>query len=187
MFVHLILLLFVSFIASQHTLNQLRLQQYTSPTVCMSLLYVARGCPFGVRSNGGRYMYHSYGNQALLLPDSEQPLYQEMFEAVWDGDVEAVRHMTTKLDDKDRLLVCVQDSQRFTPLVLAAYRGHTAVVTLLLKVAAEQYTPLVRVTREAHSNSLLPCCFGDVVRSICAPLRCRWRRWTTPPLGAAAA
>ena len=38
--VRFIVCLFVCFIASQHTLNQLRLQQYTTPTV-----YVSSDCP----------------------------------------------------------------------------------------------------------------------------------------------
>ena len=87
-----------------------------------------------------------------MLPDSEQSLYHEMFESIWDGDLEAVKHMTTKLDDKDRLLVCVQDLLMLTPLAIAVYRGHADLVTLLVKVAAEQYTPVVcreRVT-QAH-------------------------------------
>ncbi len=101
--------------------------------------------PVSVAVPGSAMRYFGGGGRGLLLPDSEQSLYQEMFESVWDGDLEAVKHMTTKRDDKDRLLVCVQDSAGLTPLALAAFRGHAEIVTLLIRVATEQYTPIVRI------------------------------------------
>jgi hypothetical protein len=43
--------------------------------------------------------------KGLMLPHSEQRMYHELFEAVWDGDEAAVEHLTAKRDDKVRATV----------------------------------------------------------------------------------
>ena len=103
--------------------------------------YLASFTLLNQRKCSGHY-YHPRGG---ILPASEQALYLEMFESVCDGDLGAVTHMVQKLDGKDALLACMVDAHMFTPLVLAVYRGHAAMAALLLRTAAEQFTPYVRV------------------------------------------
>ena len=101
---------------------------------------------------------HSSSTQAVetvpktlsLLVDFEIPSihdinkegYIQLFEAVWRGDKEKIKALTTKPDDKGNVLrIVVHDNMGISPLHIAIWRGEYDTADLMLEIAHLQYAP----------------------------------------------
>ncbi len=62
--------------------------------------------------------------------------------------------------------MCVENAYQFTPLDIAVYRGHARLVTLLIRVAFEQYTPTVRCTTRSVYISAWVWGHASVLRQV---------------------
>jgi ankyrin repeat protein len=65
----------------------------------------------------------------VAMPRLSKKLADEILEAAEEGDLQDV----TRLLTKDKRLLEARDDERCTPLLLAAYFGHDAILRLLLE------------------------------------------------------
>lgn len=73
-----------------------------------------------------------------IIPESERAAYCQLFGAAWMGDDATIR----RLADDRKVLMCVRDNTGYTPLSLAALKGHARCVDAILTCAREQYSRL---------------------------------------------
>lgn len=75
--------------------------------------------------------------------EEELPLYMELYEAVFKGDVAAVEKATIKKALGAQAHVCsILEDLSMTPIHVAIERNFPQVAARLLEIALEQYTPI---------------------------------------------
>jgi hypothetical protein len=81
----------------------------------------------------------------VAIPKEEEPIYKELFEAVWDNNIATVKRLTTGNDGSNSdttqypLHIGVNDQNSQSLLHIACMRGHATMAALILKIADKQY------------------------------------------------
>ena len=76
------------------------------------------------------------------IHDINKEGYIQLFEAVWRGDKEKIKALTTKPDVKGNVLrIAVHDNMGISPLHIAIWRGEYDIADLMLEIAHLQYAP----------------------------------------------
>ncbi|KAK1776822.1 hypothetical protein QBC45DRAFT_394854 [Copromyces sp. CBS 386.78] len=79
------------------------------------------------------------------MTETKQAAYMELFEAVWNGDLDKVKKFTlTSWDDAKQqppLKIAVEGHNGHNPFTLALHRGHYDLAKAVLEIAQAQYSP----------------------------------------------
>ncbi|WEW58217.1 hypothetical protein PRK78_003685 [Emydomyces testavorans] len=71
--------------------------------------------------------------------------YMQLFEAVWDGDIDKVKRLTLSSWGADQeklpLRISVRDRRQLTPFAIAVARGHFELARVILEIVEAQYAP----------------------------------------------
>ncbi|KAI0841040.1 ankyrin [Hypoxylon sp. FL0890] len=82
---------------------------------------------------------------AVDVTDARKAAYIKLFEAAWDGDLEAIKSLTLTSWDADKqeppLKVAVSDGKDNNPFSLAFLRGHYETSKAILEIAQAQWAP----------------------------------------------
>lgn len=91
------------------------------------------------------YEYKFTFNGVQDMTETKQAAYMELFQAVWDGDLDKVKKFTlTSWDDAKEqppLKIAVEGHNGHNPFTLAVHRGHYDLAKAVLEIAQAQYSP----------------------------------------------
>ncbi|KAK3356243.1 hypothetical protein B0H65DRAFT_72260 [Neurospora tetraspora] len=91
------------------------------------------------------YQYNFVFTGVQDMTETKQAAYVELFEAVWNGDLDKVKKFTlTSWDDAKQqppLKIAVEGHNGHNPFTLALQRGHYDLAKAVLEIAQAQYSP----------------------------------------------
>lgn len=127
------------YISSDHARKRQRIQQFTneiSNEINYFLIVKKR---------------NSWDQAVQNIPKSRHKDYENLFEAVWKKDINTIKKLTN-INNKYPTIIGCRDNIGFTPLQLAIYLEDMELISLILQISLEQYTPYDNIELKDQNN-----------------------------------